>query len=222
VGERVTAEAIPWKRIFTSRSVWALTFSYFTFGYVIWIFFSWFFIYLADARGLTLSHSALYSMLPFGAMTVCCLSGGVLNDALSKRYGLRAGRCGLALVSLILTAVFLACGSRVASPLLASVVLAGGAGAIYLSQSSFWAVVADGAGVHTGVVSGVMNMGCQIGGALTASLTPWIAAHFGWESAFGTAAVLATLGAVAWMAVEPRKLLERPEGSESVGSPGII
>ena len=87
VDERVAAEAIPWRRIFASRSVWALTFSYFTFGYVSWIFFSWFFIYLADARGLTLSHSALYSMLPFGAMTVCCLSGGVLNDALSKRYG---------------------------------------------------------------------------------------------------------------------------------------
>ena len=149
-------------------------------------------------------HSALYSMLPFGAMTVCCLSGGVLNDAIAKRYGLRAGRCGLALVSLILTAVFLACGSRVASPMLASIVLAGGAGAIYLSQSSFWAVVADSAGAHTGVVSGVMNMGCQVGGALTASLTPWIAARFGWDSAFAAAAVLAVLGALSWAAVDPQ------------------
>jgi ACS family glucarate transporter-like MFS transporter len=208
-GQTVVAEPVPWGRIFASRSVWALTFSYFTFGYVIWIFFSWFFIYLADARGLTLSHSALYSMLPFGAMTVCCLTGGVLNDAIAKRYGLRAGRCGLAIVSLGLTAVFLAFGSRVASPMLASVVLAGGAGAIYLSQSSFWAVVADGAEAHTGVVSGVMNMGCQIGGALTASLTPLIAAHFGWNSAFGTAAVLAVMGAVAWVVVDPRNLLER-------------
>ena len=146
-------------------------------------------------------------MLPFGAMTLCCLGGGLLNDMISKRYGLRAGRCGLALVSLILTAIFLAIGPRVASPLLASVVLAGGAGAIYLSQSSFWAVVADGAGAHTGVVSGVMNMGCQIGGALTASLTPWIAAHFGWNSAFAVAAVLAVLGSAAWMMVEVTALL---------------
>jgi len=205
-----TAEPVPWGRIFASRSVWALTFSYFTFGYVIWIFFSWFFIYLAEARGLTLKNSALYSMLPFGAMTLCCLSGGVLNDMISKRYGLRAGRCGLALVSLILTAIFLASGARVASPLLASVVLAGGAGAIYLSQSSFWAVVADGAGQHTGVVSGVMNMGCQIGGALTASLTPWIAAHYGWNGAFVTAAVLAVLGAAAWMWVDATALLGKP------------
>jgi ACS family glucarate transporter-like MFS transporter len=199
--------AIPWARILCSPQVWALTFSYFTFGYVIWIFFSWFFIYLADARGLTLTNSALYSMLPFAAMTLCCLSGGVLNDAIAKRYGLRAGRCGLAIVSLVLTAIFLACGPRVSSPLLASIVLAGGAGAIYLSQSSFWSVVADSAGAHTGVVSGVMNMGCQIGGALTASLTPWIAARFGWNSAFAAAAALALAGAGAWSVVHPQRLL---------------
>jgi len=152
---------------------------------------------------------------------VCCLSGGVLNDVIAKRYGLRAGRCGLALVSLILTALFLAFGSRVASPMVASIVLAGGAGAIYLSQSSFWAVVADSAGVHTGVVSGVMNMGCQVGGALTASLTPWIAARFGWDSAFAAAAVLAVLGALAWAAVDPGALLGRQPGdSRTLAMPG--
>jgi ACS family glucarate transporter-like MFS transporter len=108
---------------------------------------------------------------------------------------------------LVLTAIFLACGPRVSSPLLASIVLAGGAGAIYLSQSSFWSVVADSAGAHTGVVSGVMNMGCQIGGALTASLTPWIAARFGWNSAFAAAAALALAGAGAWSVVHPQRLL---------------
>ncbi|MFL6550009.1 MAG: MFS transporter, partial [Povalibacter sp.] len=38
---------IPWRSIFASRNLWALTISYFTFGYIVWIFFSWFFIYLA-------------------------------------------------------------------------------------------------------------------------------------------------------------------------------
>ena len=71
---------MPWRRILSSRDVWALTLSYFTFGYVVWIFFSWFFIYLAEVRGLNLKTSALYSMLPFIAMTVCCLFGGVVND----------------------------------------------------------------------------------------------------------------------------------------------
>lgn len=199
---------IPWRRIFSNRSVWALTASYFTFGYVVWIFFSWFFIYLAEARGLNLKTSAIYSMLPFIAMTLCCLLGGVINDAVVKRHGLRLGRCGLPVIALLLTAIFLIFGSMAESAGTATVILAGGAGAIYLAQSAYWSVTADFAGPHSGVVSGVMNMGCQVGGAITASLTPWIADEFGWTSAFFTAAALAVVGALAWVFVDPTRTLE--------------
>lgn len=210
-----TRPAIPWRRIFSSRGVWALTASYFTFGYVVWIFFSWFFIYLAEARGLNLKTSALYSMLPFIAMTVCCLLGGVINDAVVKRHGLRLGRCGLPVIALLLTAVFLIFGSMAESAGMATVILAGGAGAIYLAQSAYWSVTADLAGPHSGVVSGVMNMGCQVGGAITASLTPWIADEFGWTSAFFTAAALAVVGAFAWVLVDPTRTLEMAPSSAS-------
>jgi ACS family glucarate transporter-like MFS transporter len=203
----VIKTAIPWRHVFANRDVWALTVSYFTFGYVVWIFFSWFFIYLAEVRGLNLKTSALYSMLPFIAMTICCLSGGVINDAIVKRFGLRMGRCGLPVIALLLTAVFLVLGSMAESAGAATIILAGGAGAIYLAQSAYWSVSADIAGAHSGVVSGVMNMGCQIGGAITASLTPWIAAEFGWTSAFFVAAALAVLGALAWLLVDPNRAL---------------
>jgi len=48
-----------------------------------------------------------------------------------------------------------------------------------------------------------MNMGCQIGGAVTASLTPLIALHLGWEASFLAATMFATLGALAWLTVNP-------------------
>ena len=41
-----------------------------------------------------------------------------------------------------------------------------------------------------------MNMGAQAGGALTASLTPWIAARYGWTASFMVAASLCAAGAV--------------------------
>jgi len=47
--------------------------SYFCFGYVAWIFFSWFYIYLAQVRGLNLKASAFYAMLPAIAMAVFCI-----------------------------------------------------------------------------------------------------------------------------------------------------
>jgi len=200
-------QLISWKRVLKNKEVWAVTVSYFCYGYVAWIFFSWFYRYLAKVRGLDLKTSAFYSMLPFLGMLVCCLVGGVANDRLTRRYGPRIGRCAVAAVAIALAGVFLVFGARVESARLASVVLAGGAGALYLSQSSFWSVTADMAGASSGSVSGLMNMGNQIGAALTASLTPWIAMHFGWNASFLVAAALCVLGAASWLVVDPTKSL---------------
>jgi ACS family glucarate transporter-like MFS transporter len=122
-------------------------------------------------------------------------------------YGKRIGRSGIAVFALFMTAIFLTFGSQVQSARLASIVLAGGAGALYLSQSSFWSVTADIASGCSGTVSGFMNMGNQFGGALTASLTPAIAARFGWTASFLMAASLCLLGAFAWLVVDPNATL---------------
>jgi len=196
-------EKTPWGRICSSKEILAITFSYFTYGYVAWIFFSWFYIYLAQVRGMNLKTSAVYSMMPFIAMTLGSLGGGVLSDWLARNVSVRAGRCILPAIALGCTAILLLVGSRAENAVVASVVLACGAGALYVSQSCFWSVTADYAGEHAGVVSGAMNMGGQFGGAATASLTPLLAARFGWEAAFLTAALLASLGALAWLMVNP-------------------
>jgi ACS family glucarate transporter-like MFS transporter len=198
---------IPWRSILRSKSVLAVTASYFCFGYVAWIFFSWFYIYLAKVRGLDLKTSALYSTLPPLAIVACSLSGGAINDALTRAYGKRVGRCGVACVALILAAAFLVLGSRATNPAVASMVLSGGVGALYLAQSSYWSVTADIAGSSAGSTSGFMNMGAQLGGAVTASLTPAIAQRYGWTSSFLVAALLSLAGGIAWMLVEPDRPL---------------
>jgi ACS family glucarate transporter-like MFS transporter len=202
------SSSISWRAIFHRRDLPALMIGYFSFGYIAWIFFSWFFLYMNQARGFDTKSSAFYTMFPFLAMTVFCLAGGVLSDRLTLRYGLRIGRCALASAALLATAVFLVIGSQVRSPQLAGIVLACGAGAMYLSQSSFWSVSNDIAGRSSGVFSSMVNMGGQIGGALTASLTPWIAQRFGWTTSFAVAAALAIIGAVCWLIVHPERPLD--------------
>jgi MFS transporter, ACS family, glucarate transporter len=201
------AGLVPWRIVLRSREVRAITLSYFCFGYTAWIFFSWFFIYLAQVRGLNLKASAFYAMLPPVAMSGCSLLGGAISDRLTKWRGARWGRCRLAAFSIALAGIFIAFGSLVDSARVASLVLAGGAGALYLSQSSFWSVSADIAGKSSGLVSGFMNMGAQIGGAVTASLTPAIAARFGWTASFLVAGSLCLLGGATWLMVDPTCIL---------------
>jgi ACS family glucarate transporter-like MFS transporter len=198
---------ISWNVILASREVWAVTVSYFCFGYIAWIFFTWFFIYLRTIRGLDLKASASYTTILFLTMAACSPLGGAISDYLTRRWGKRAGRCGIAVFALLLTAIFLVLGSQVQSARLASVILAGGAGALYLSQSSFWSVTADIAAGSSGSVSGFMNMANQIGGAFTASLTPAIASRLGWSASFHVAAGLAVVGALAWFFVDPERTL---------------
>lgn len=199
---------VPWNAILRSRTLLLLTFACFCFGYIAWIFLGWFYLYLAQARGLDLKASAVYTMFPFIAMTVFCVAGGVLGDWIASRYGLRASRCGPGFFSLLAAAGLLILGSRAANAPFAAMTLAAGAGALYISQSSYWSVTADIAGRHAGVVSAVMNMGAQIGGAVTASLTPWIALRFGWASSFLAAALLGVAGALAWLGVDPETTLD--------------
>lgn len=202
------APKMSWWRILSSRNVWAAAASYFAFGYVAWIFFGWFYIYLARVRGLNLKASTFYSMLPFLAMAVCCLLGGLINDQITKAAGKRAGRCGIALFAMGLTAIILVLGARAESARSASVILAGGAGVLYLAQSSYWAVTADIGGNSSGSVSGFVNMGAQLGGVITSPLTPLIAKFYGWTASFVVAAVVCALGAVAWLLVDPDKPID--------------
>ncbi len=204
-GTQSGKSAVPWAKIFNSKAVLALTASYFAFGYVAWLFYTWFFTYMKEGRGFDLKTSAIFTMLPFIALTIGCLGGGVLSDWAATRFGLRIGRCLLPALSLAIAAALLVLGSGMRSPVAAAMILACGEGVLFISQSIFWAVTADIAGEHVGVVSGIMNMGGQAGGVCTASLTPLIAKQFGWEMSFVTAACVSALGALAWMAINPTK-----------------
>ena len=202
-----STKALPWGTILGSKEVMLVSLSYFSFCYAANIFFTWFFIYLSTVRHLDLKSSAFFGMLPFLALAICSPVGGWISDLLTKHYGRRTGRCGIAVACIGLSALFIALGTLVADARLASIVLAAGAGALYLSQSSFWSVTADIAGPSAGTVYGVMNMIGQFGGVVAPSLTPFLAAEFGWSTAFLVAAGLGVVGSLAWLLVNPERTL---------------
>jgi len=202
-------KAVPWGTILGSKEVLLVSLSYFSFSYSANIFFTWFFPYLKTVRHLDLKTSALFGMLPFVAMAVGSPLGGWISDVLTKHFGRRTGRCGVAVACMGLSALFIALGTLVDDARLASMVLAAGAGALYLCQSCYWSVTADIAGPSAGTVSGVMNMLGQFGGVVAPSLTPLLAKHLGWPAAFLVAAGLGVMGSLVWLGVNPERTLLR-------------
>ena len=194
---------IPWRLAALDPQVLLLTASYFCYGYVAYIFFTWFFKYLSDVRSLDLKSSAFYATLPFVAMAAASSIGGLVSDRLLNRIGKRRARCGLAGVSLLVAAALVWTATLVDEARLAAVVLAGGAGALYFAQSIYWSLSADMGGRSAGLVSGIMNMGSQLGGVVVAAVTPIIAQSLGWSASFAVAAGVAFVGAVAWAFIDP-------------------
>jgi ACS family glucarate transporter-like MFS transporter len=207
-GSAVQGQQVGWMAILRRRTVMLLALSYFTYGYVAYIFFTWFFKYLSSVRGLDLKASAVYGMLPFIGMAIASPLGGWIADRLEPRHGSRLARCWTAAVALCAAALFVALATQVNDARLASLFLAGGAGALYLSQSAYWTLSANLGGASAGSVSGFMNMANQIGGMATASLTPFIAQTYGWTASFLFAAGLCLVGALLWLLIDPDDRIE--------------
>lgn len=202
----------PWRMIIRHRPIQLLAAAYFSFGYVAYIFFTWFFTYLSKVRGLDLKASALYGMLPFIAMAIASPLGGWIGDRLSRRLDERRARCTTAAIAMACAGMFVGLATQVDSAEIATLFLAGGAGALYLSQSAFWTLSAGIGGRSAGSVSGFMNMCNQIAGVITASLTPFLANRFGWTPSFLLAAAICLAGACAWLLIDPEvPLAERKE-----------
>lgn len=198
-----------WRDILRQRSILLLSLSYFCFGYVAYIFFTWFFSYLSTVRGLDLKSSGIYGTLPFIAMAIASPVGGYISDRLTRRYDSRRGRCIPAALAMICAALFVALATQVADARLASLVLALGSGSLYFAQSAYWTLSADLGRESAGSVSGVMNMACQLGGVAVAQLTPLFAASLGWTGSFLIASVVALLGAVTWFFIDPKAVIAR-------------
>lgn len=204
-----TPAPVPWKAFAQTPSVWWLVLSYTCFGYVAYVYLSWFYLYLVEARNFSVLRGALFAASPFIAMTILCPIGGWVTDRLSERFGVNKGRSWIGAGGMVLTALSIILGAAIEQPFIALALLSFGAGWLYFTIGAFWSSTVDLSKAHAGTLSGVMNTGANLGGTLSPTLTPWIADEFGWTTALGIAAVLAFIGALCWLGIRPADGLTR-------------
>ncbi len=193
--------APPFTSLLKRPAVWFLTLSYTMLGYIAYIYLSWFFLYLVNVRHFTVLQGSFWAAGPFLAMAVGCPAGGWLSDRLTTRYGHRIGRAGVGGAGLLLTAGFIYTGAMADDPYAAIVLLSLGAGILYATVGAYWASTIDLSRHHAGALSGLMNMGANLGGVISPTLTPLIGDAWGWPAALTVAAGAAVLGGLLWLGV---------------------
>jgi ACS family glucarate transporter-like MFS transporter len=199
---------VPWRRIFSSSSVWGLILSYMCHGYTPYIYFTWFFIYLTRVRGFTLIQGGLWGATPFLAMTLMAPLGGWLSDKAVARLGRQRGRQSTVWVGMTSSALLLWAGSHCTNNVYAVLLLATAAGFSTFAAPSWWASCIDLAPNHSGSLSGLMNTCANVAGGAAPIITAQIATSFGWTVALDFAALVSFAAGILWIFVNANENLE--------------
>ncbi|MEC4889285.1 MAG: MFS transporter [Nitrospira sp.] len=206
---RAASPAIPWAALRRTPTVWWLVLSYSCLGYVAYVYMSWFYLYLVNVRGFDILRGGLFASAPFLAILLFCPIGGWVTDRLVQRHGITRGRRQAGMAGMLLAGTAIGLGALVDSPYLAIASLSLGAGWLYFSVGAYWSSTSDLSKIHAGSLSGLMNTGANIGGALSPTVTPWIAEQWGWPVSLGAAAAIALIGGILWLKIDPGKGLSR-------------
>jgi MFS transporter, ACS family, glucarate transporter len=197
-----------WVKLLTNRNLIALCAMYFTQAYGFYFCITWLPTYLERVRGFS-SKSTLLGLLaglPLILSAVADLFGGLTTDAITRRFGLRAGRCGVGGVSLLVAALAIMGGASTHNSLLSAILIAiaGAAGNFLLGAC--WGTCLDIAGDHAGVVTACMNSVGQLGGALCPIvLGMFVERHRDWWTPLYLIGLFYLAGALCWFLIDPRQ-----------------
>lgn len=160
------------------RGVVPLYLQYFSNGYGFYFLITWLPTYLAKVRGFERGELALFSGLPLLLSVAADLGGGWTTDAVSRRFGPRLGRSGVAGVAFLVGALAMFAGTTVSEPRLAATLIAVAAAASMFTLAPSWATCLDMGGRHAGVLAAAMNTSGQIGAILSPIVLAQIVEQF--------------------------------------------
>jgi MFS transporter, ACS family, hexuronate transporter len=188
------------------RSVWSNALAFFGFSWILFMFLSWYPVFLVEQHGVDLKGLAWAGSVPWVAGAAGTALGGLLSDRLVRRTRAPfATRKWIAVVCLAAAALLLVPIAVVDSTGEAVALLTVALLLLYLSNVQFFALIA--AAVHTarlGSVTGFVHFCANCAAIVAPALTGFLVEDLGsWSLAFGVAGGLALLGAVALASARP-------------------
>ena len=200
----------PWKKLFTSRTVWCLCGQYFACSYSFWFFITWFPTYLFQARGFDLKQSALLAGTPLLVGAFGSLFAGWIMPILSRRLGeVGKVRRGVGAAGSVGAAALLILATWLTHPYLAVTAIALVAFCNDIQMPGAWTACMDVGGKSVATLAGTMNMMGNVGGCVSPIVCGYIVHQtHNWNLAFYVAAGAYLVGAICWLGMDPVTPLE--------------
>lgn len=184
------AQQVPWLKMLTSLSVWGLILGYACQGYAFYVYYNWFYFYAVKVRGLHIMQAAVWTSAPFLAMALLAPVGGWFSDRVARTAGRRRGRLTAVWLGMGVSAALLFLGSHLTVTVVALPMIALAAGFNMFAGANFWATCIDLAPGYSASLSALMNTLGSIGGALSSTVTAYVAVHYNWSHSLDLAALI--------------------------------
>ena len=144
--------------------------------------------------------------MPLLLSVVADITGGMTTDALTKRFGMRVGRCGVGGVGYLVAAVAMMSSTLVGDGRMAGFLIAIGGAASMFTLAPAWATAIELGGSNSAVLSATMNTAGQIGGILSPIVLAYIVDRLGnWSMPLQILAGLYLVASICWIFIHPER-----------------
>jgi ACS family glucarate transporter-like MFS transporter len=195
-----------WLPIFRTRSLALLCLQYVANSYGFYFFITWLPTYLSKARGLETTELAIFSGLPLLLSVIADIAGGMTTDALSRRFGVRIGRCAVGAGAYLLAAGIMLAGTLTYNPRAAGVLIAVAGALSMFTLAPSWATAIDLGGRDAAVLSATMNTAGQVGGIFSPIVLAYIVERYGdWAMPLHVVSALYLIASISWLLIHPQR-----------------
>jgi MFS family permease len=197
---------VPWRRLFSSGSLWLLWIQYFLLAFGWYFFITWLPTYLQEARRLTAAESARFAVIPLFFGGFGALLSGFLLPRLGWRIGVKAARKSVGAAGILAGALFFVLSNRT-EPVLPAMLWMGVASfCCDLVLVATWSSCMDMGGRWAGTASGVLNMMGNFAGAASPYAGSLVLERTGgdWTPFLYLLAGAWALAMLCWLALDPQ------------------
>jgi nitrate/nitrite transporter NarK len=195
-----------WKKLFGHQNTLPLCLMYFPNSYAFYFCITWLPTYLKEKHHFDSMQLGLFAGLPLILSVAGDLFGGVATDLVTKRFGLRAGRCAVGATAYVLAGSAMVLAALAPQPMLAATLIAVAVAASMFTLGAAWGTCLDIGGNHAGVVSAAMNTSGALSSVLSPLMVTWLLKWLGdWNAPLFVMGALFLVGAVCWGFINPHK-----------------
>jgi nitrate/nitrite transporter NarK len=200
-----------WKSLFRQRNVVLLCITYMPNCVTFYFCITWLPTYLIKQHGFEKAELGMLSALPLGLSVITQFLGGYISDAVTKKFGIRAGRRTPGVFGYLVAAVFIFAAALSTTPVTAAVLIGLAAASCMLTTAPAWSTCVDIGREHSATVGATMNTAGQFAAMLSSPIVGYSVLWFGdWNMPFWLLGALFVVGALCWLFIDPKEPVFAP------------